>query len=123
MRVCAIVNACFNAGGCNYLCSKKVQQNKMNKKVNKPKHKNNHARSKQRIKILLLKNFCKRVMDKKLKKIEKLKIPKGKTIVGLASKQIPFVTRMQKSFYQKGTKNQRQKRRIWRQAPHMRKRA
>jgi hypothetical protein len=92
-------------------------------KVKTGKQKNNHARAKRRIKLLKLKNFCKRVIENRAAKIAKLKKPKGKTLVGEAAKQIPHVTRMQRSFYRRGTMNQRQKRKLWRQAPHMRKRA
>jgi hypothetical protein len=93
-------------------------------KVKTGKQKNNHARAKRRIKLLKLKNFCKRVIENRAAKIAKLKKPKGKTLVGEAAKQIPHVTRMRRSFYQhRGTMNQRQKRKLWRQAPHMRKRA
>lgn len=95
------------------------------KKVNKAaKQRNNHGRAKRRIKLLKLKNFCKRVMENRAAKIAKLKKPKGKTLIGEAAKQIPYVSRMERSYYmQRGTMNQRQKRKLWRQAPHMRKRA
>ena len=81
----------------------------------------NHARAKRRIKLLKLKNFCRRVMEGRAAKIAKLGKPKGKTLVGEVAKQIPYVTRFQRSFYmQRGTMNQRQKRKLWRQAPHRR---
>jgi hypothetical protein len=100
-----------------------TNKKQMNKAIPKPKQKNNHARAKRRIKVLLLKNLCKRVMENRAGKIAKLKKLKGVTIVGEAQQQIAEVTQMYKGFYTKGTLNQRQKRKIWRHAPHMRKRA
>lgn len=87
------------------------------------KQQNNHARAKRRIKLLKMKNFCKRVIENRAAKIAKLRKPKGRTLIGAAAEQIPYVTRMQRSYYMKGTLNQRQKRKLWRHAPHMRKRA
>lgn len=96
----------------------------MKKKTPKAKQRNCNARAKQRQKLLKLKNFCKRVMNKREAKIAKLKKAKGRTLVGQAAKQIPHVTRFQRSFYvATGKLNQRQKRKLWRQAPQMRKRA
>lgn len=97
----------------------------MMKKINPTKkQKNNHARAKRRIKVLLMKNFCKRVRNKRESVASKLLKQKGKTIVGEAAKQIPFVTRYQRSYYIRFKRlNQKQKRKVWRQSPHMRKRA
>lgn len=95
----------------------------MKKKINKPKHKNNHARAKQRIKILLMKNFCKRVMDNRGAKIAKLRKPKGNTIRGIAINSIPKVRFSLKYYHKTDRLNQRQKRKLWKQVPHMRKRA
>jgi len=95
----------------------------MKKTIPKPKQRNNHGRAKRKIKLLLLKNFCKRVMDKRAEKVAKLRRVKGKTLTSAEVAQIRALTRLPKIYYTKGIKNQRQQRKIWRQAPHMRKRA
>lgn len=66
--------------------------------MKKVKQRNNHARSRRRIKLLKLKNFCKRVMENRAAKIAKLKKPKGKTLVGQAAKQIPLCIKISKEF-------------------------
>jgi hypothetical protein len=97
----------------------------MNKKNKPAKQKNNHARAKRRIKLLKLKNFCKRVIESRERKIAKLNKPKGKTITGSARESAYRGTVSYSIFLaNKGRRlNQRQKRKLWRQAPHMRKRA
>lgn len=83
----------------------------------------NHARAKRRIKVLKLKNFCKRVMDKRRAKIANLRKPKGVTVIGRARDHAEYVPAFKTYSRLKGTKNQRQKRKLWNQAPHMRKAA
>ena len=89
------------------------------------KQRNNHARAKRRIKLLKLKNFCKRVMEKRERKSVELRKIKGKTITGQAKLQA-YHAGESYSFFIAGRVlrlNQKQKRKMWRQAPHMRKRA
>ncbi len=77
------------------------------------KQKVNHARSKQRRKTLRLKNFFKRVMDKRFeKKMEALK-PKGTTVYGkAASNAIKVDASFNRNNHHGRFLNQRQKRKI-----------
>ena len=97
----------------------------MHKKIPKAKQRNCTARSKRRIKVLKLKNFCKRVLEKKEKKLADMRKPKGKTITGSARLQAyPASASYSMWNANRGRRlNQRQKRKLWRQAPQMRKRA
>lgn len=86
------------------------------------KQRNNHARSKRKRKFLRLKNFWKRVFSLRLEKKQKSLRIKGKTIFGEAKKQAVLIR--SDSFYDHGFKlklNQRQKRKLRRQNPHLRK--
>lgn len=89
------------------------------------KQRANHARAKRRIKVLKLKNFCKRVIEKRAMKIAKLRKPKGKTITGEARLQAYPASNSYAIFNaNRGRRlNQRQKRKVWRSAPHMRRKA
>lgn len=93
------------------------------------KQRNNHARSKRKRRLLKLKNFFSRVFDKRSAKMIKANQPKGLTIVGDAKK---YATSLEKLFpdggggylfnpERKKYLNQRQKRKRWRQNPHLRK--
>lgn len=86
------------------------------------KQSTNHARAKRRIKVLKLKNFCKRVMEKRAIKIEKMRKPKGKTIVGQARLQAYYPGAEFSVFITNKSRrlNQRQQRKQWRQAPQSR---
>ncbi len=83
----------------------------------------NHARAKRKIKLLKLKNFFRRVFEKRQQKLAELNKPKGKTITGVAKFQAYPASESYTIFLaHKGRRlNQRQKRKLWRQAPHMRK--
>lgn len=94
-------------------------------------HKNNHARSKRKRKQLKLKNFRKRVYDKRLqKKLEAMK-PKGNTIYGEAKSVAISVIDLFPNggdgflFDNNHHKypNQRQKRKKWNWCPQSRKAA
>lgn len=87
------------------------------------KQKVNNARAKRRIKVLKLKNFAKRVIERRFAKMAKLKKPKGITITGRARDYAEYIPDYRSYSRLKGHKNQRQKRKIWRQVPHMRKKA
>jgi len=89
----------------------------------KKKNSVNHARAKRRIKTLKLKNFFNRVIEKRSQKLTKLKKKKGITVIGRARDHAEYIRDYQSYSRLKGTKNQRQKRKIWRHAPHMRKKA
>lgn len=81
----------------------------------------NHARAKRRIKTLKLKNFFRRVIEKRQIKLARLKKAKGITIVGRARDNAEYIAPGKEYSRIKGYNNQRQKRKIWRNAPHMRK--
>lgn len=84
---------------------------------------NNHARSKKKRKLLRLKNLWTHIKEYRLKKVIEANKPKGKTITGEAVKHAVKIGHgMHKHLFAAGTSpvNQRQRRKLCAQNPHLR---
>lgn len=92
------------------------------------KQRNTRARAKRALRVLKLKSFRRRIMEKRLEAISKASRPKGITVRVNEKKQViaGSIERVMWDEKQAGKMfrlNQRQKRKLWRQAPHMRRAA
>lgn len=89
------------------------------------KQKNNHARSKQKRKKLRLKNLMKAIYERAMARRAKNFKPRGETFIAtekVRAKDIAILDR-DNAKYDHGhvlRRNQRQRRKKWRQSPHMR---
>lgn len=83
----------------------------------------NHARKKEKVKKIKLKAFFKKVLERREAKLQKASRPKGETIKGKAE----LVAKVGSDGFiffvaeNRSRLNQRQRRKLWRQVPHMRK--
>jgi hypothetical protein len=92
------------------------------------KQKNNHARAKRRVKVLKLKMFIRHMWTRRAEKIAAAHKPKGTTVTVNEKKEVLTgrIERIKWDERQNGNMkhmNQRQKRKLWRQAPQMRRKA
>jgi hypothetical protein len=85
-------------------------------------HKNNHARSKQKRKKLRLKNRLKAIWERLISKRHKQYEEKGHTIKGVRAADVAVYVRGMTFFDTEHPlrRNQRQKRKKWRNSPHTR---